>query len=155
MRHAVLGAAFVLSVCMAMLSFGCSSPPPAANSFTEVYTQIIQPTCSSDYCHYNGIGLRLGALDMSSQVIAYWSLVGQPCGGPSCAGMGVRVVPYSPETSIMYQKVSETAPSCGAQMPANPYELTLKGSAMFSGTPLTAAQQLLIYNWIKEGAQNN
>jgi hypothetical protein len=40
-------------------------------------------------------------------------------------------------------------------MPANPYVLTLKGSAVFSGTALTAAQQQLIYNWIKEGAQNN
>jgi hypothetical protein len=156
MRHAVLGAAFPLSVCMAVLSFGCSAPPPAANSFSEVYSQIIQPKCSSDYCHYNGISFRYGNLDMSSQAIAYWNLVGQPCDGPACTGMGLRVVPHSPEASIMYLKVSQTSPPCGVQMPANPYVLTLKGgSAVFSGTPLTAEEQQLIYNWIQEGAQNN
>jgi hypothetical protein len=155
MRQAVLGAAFTLCVSMAVLGVGCSSPPPPANSFTEVYTKIIKPTCSSDFCHFTGVGIRYSALDMSSQVTAYWSLVDQPCAGASCSQMGTRVVPGRPENSLMYGKVSETMPSCGSQMPANPATLVATGSAVFSGTALTSAQQQLIYNWILEGAQNN
>jgi hypothetical protein len=154
MRHAVLGAVCGLSA-SAVLSFGCSSPPPAANSFTQVYTTVIAPTCSSDFCHSNGVSIRASGLDMSSQVVAYWSLVDQPLTGPSCALMGTRVVPFQPEASIMYLKVSETMPPCGSQMPADPTALLTKGSAVFSGTPLTSAQQQLIYDWIADGAQDN
>jgi len=141
---------------MAVLGFGCSSTPPAANSFTEVYSQIIQPTCSSDFCHYEGVGIRYGALDMSAQVSAYWSLVDQLCAGAACSGNGNRrVVPGDPADSIMYLKVSESAPPCGAQMPADTATLRQSGSTVFSGTALTTAQQTLIYNWIYEGAQDN
>jgi hypothetical protein len=69
--------------------------------------------------------------------------------------MGTRVVPFQPEASIMYLKVSETMPPCGSQMPADPTALLTKGSAVFSGTPLTSAQQQLIYDWIADGAQDN
>jgi hypothetical protein len=152
MKRAVLGAAFALSVALAL---GCSSPPPPANSFTEVYTKVIQPTCNSDFCHYSGVGIRYSALDLSSQVTAYWSLFAQPAMGASCSEMGTRVVPGQPENSILYRKVSEAMPPCGSQMPANPTTLRSTGTTTFSGTALTADQQMLIYNWILEGAQNN
>jgi hypothetical protein len=152
MRHAILGAAFTAAVSMAV---GCSSPPPAANSFTEVYTKVIQPTCNSEFCHYSGVGIRYSALDLSSQVTAYWNLFEQPALGGSCSEMGTRVVPGQPEISILYVKISETTPPCGAQMPANPNTLRTTGTATFSGTALPADQQALIYNWILEGAQNN
>jgi hypothetical protein len=134
---------------------GSAAVPPAADSFTQVYAQIIRPTCSSDFCHYNGVGVRYSALDMNSQVYAYWNLVGQPCAGPSCYEMGTRVVPGHPESSIMYLKVSETMPPCGSQMPADPVTLTAQGTSVFSGTPLAADQQQLIHDWILAGAQNN
>ena len=155
MRHAVLEAVCA-SLASAALALGCSSSsssPP--NSFTEVYAKVIQPTCSNDYCHFNGVTIRYSALDMSSKVIAYWNLVDQPLVGPSCALMGRRVVPFQPDASFMYQKVSKTMPPCGSQMPAEPLELLTKGSAVFSGNPLSQDQLQLIFNWIAEGAQNN
>jgi hypothetical protein len=155
MRHAAPRAAFALSVAMVALGFGCSSSPPAADSFTEVYKKIIQPTCSSAFCHYSGVGIRYSALDLSSQTVAYWNLVDQPCMGASCYMMGTRVVAGHPENSIMYLKVSQATPPCGSRMPADTATLQATGSAMFSGTALTADQQQLIYNWIKDGAQNN
>lgn len=156
MRHVFRGAFFALSVSFAALGLGCgSSGPPAANSFTEVYAKVIQPSCTSDFCHYNGVGDRYSALDMSSQVIAYWSLVDQPCAGPSCSDMGARVLPGQPNASILYLKVSQTMPPCGTQMPADTATLVSTGNSVFSGTPLTQDQQKLIYNWIAEGAPNN
>ena len=155
MRHTVLGAVFGLAL-SAVGGLGCgSNAAPSPNSFTKVYAEIIQPTCSNDFCHYNGVGIRFSALDMSSQVRAYWSLVGQPCNGASCFQIGTRVVPGQPDTSIMYLKVSEPTPPCGSQMPADPQTLLTTGTAVFSGTALTADQLQLLHDWIQEGAQNN
>jgi hypothetical protein len=150
------GATIAVSMAIGALAFGCSSSPPAANSFTEVYTQVLQPTCASDFCHYPNVGIRYGALDLSTQVAAYWSLVDQLCAGAACSGMGNRrVIPGDPASSILYEKVSEAQPPCGAQMPADTTVLMQTGSIVFSGTSLSAAQQQLIYNWILEGAPNN
>jgi hypothetical protein len=160
MRHAVLGAVCAITA-SAVFGFGCSSSPPAASSFTHVYTTVIAPNCTNVYCHNNGVSLKFGGLDLSSQVIAYWSLVDHILEGPSCANIILqrRVVPFHPETSIMYQKVSQTNPPCGVQMPADPAQLWPSGktpqAVVFSGTALTSDQQQLIYDWIKEGAQNN
>jgi hypothetical protein len=155
MRYVFRGASFALSISMAALGFGCSSEPPAPNSFTEVYAKVIRPSCTNDFCHYNGVGIRYSALDLSSQVIAYWSLVDQPCAGPSCSEMGTRVLPGQPNDSILYLKVSQTMPPCGIQMPADTATLENTGATVFSGTPLTQDQQTLIYDWIAEGAPNN
>ena len=143
------------SGCSALDPSPASTSHPAPNSFTDVYRTIIAPTCSNDYCHYNGVGIRYSALDMSSQVYAYWSLVGQPCMGPSCSEMGTRVIPGDPNDSILYLKVSETMPPCGSQMPADPGVLTSQGTSVFSGTALPDDQQQLIHDWIQAGAQNN
>jgi hypothetical protein len=154
MRHAVRAAVCAL-LASAGLALGCSSPPPPPNSFTEVYEKVIAPSCASAFCHYQGIGFRYGALDMSSRVVAYWNLVDQPVTGPQCALMGSRVVPFQPEASIMYLKVSKTMPPCGSQMPADTQEFLKKGTSAFSGTALNSDQLQLIFNWIAEGAQNN
>ncbi|HEY2730343.1 MAG TPA: hypothetical protein VGK52_10405 [Polyangia bacterium] len=154
MRRAVLGA--VGGACASLaLGLGCTAaPPPAADSFTELYTTVIAQSCSSAFCHNNGVGIRYSGLDMSSRVVAYWNLVDQPLAGPSCALMGTRVVPFQPEVSLMYEKVKATPP-CGSQMPANPTELLTKGSAVFSGTALNSDQVQLIHDWIAGGAQND
>jgi hypothetical protein len=152
MKHALLQLALALSCAV---NFGCSSPPPATNSFTEVYTKVLAPSCTSDFCHYNNVGIRYSALDLSSPTIAYWNLVDQPCAGPSCSEMGTRVVPFRPASSLMYLKVSESMPPCGSQMPADPVMLTVKGTSVFSGTALGQGQQQLIHDWIASGAQNN
>jgi len=147
-------------VTLSALTMGCSalesrSGPPPPNSFTEIYAKVIAPTCSSNFCHYNGVGIRYSALDMSSQVYAYWSLVGQPCMGPSCSEMGIRVVPGHPEASVMYLKVSETMPPCGSQMPADPVALTAMGISKFAGQALASDQLELIRNWILDGARDD
>jgi hypothetical protein len=153
-RHT--GAAFALSVSMMLFGSGCSSTAPSAYSFTEVYAQIIQPSCTSDFCHYQNVGIRYGALDLSTKVAAYWSLVDVLCAGAACSGNGNRrVIPRDPNGSVLYQKVSLASPPCGAQMPANKTTLMESGTTVFSGTPLTADQQTLIYDWIYYGAQNN
>jgi hypothetical protein len=156
MRHTVLGAVFALSA-SAVFSFGCgSNTPSSANSFTKVYAEVIQPKCSNDFCHYYGASIRYSALDLSSKVRAYWSLVGLPCMGPACSQSGMRVAPGRPDISIMYQKLSPSPP-CGIQMPADTTAFSTNGTSelKFSGPPLSPDQQQLIYNWIQEGAQNN
>jgi hypothetical protein len=152
MRTVLLAKTFSIS---AVLCVACSSPPPAVNSFAEVYAKVIQPNCTSDYCHYAGVGIRYSALDMSSQVVAYWSLVDQPSIGASCSEMGTRVVPFHPENSILYLKVSEEMPPCGSRMPADATTLINMGTSAFSGNPLTSEQLTLIQSWILAGAQNN
>jgi len=92
---------------------------------------------------------------MSTRVSAYWNLVDQPLTGPTCALMGTRVVPFQPEASVMYLKVSKEMPPCGSQMPADTTEFLTKGSSVFSGKALSQDQLQLIFNWIAEGAQNN
>jgi predicted CxxxxCH...CXXCH cytochrome family protein len=163
MRHVILGPLAAIAA-SGLLGFGCNSGPPAANSFTEVYSRAIVPYCTSVYCHPNGVrtaGSGASALDMSSQTIAYWSLYDHLAEGPGCGAIEgrKRVVPYDPDNSVLYQKVHEANP-CGAQMPADPVQLWPSGiaassSSVFSGTALSPENQKLIYEWIKEGAQNN
>jgi hypothetical protein len=140
-----------------LMTFGCgSSAPSSANSFTRVYAEIIQPSCTNDVCHFNTVSIRYSALDLSSKVRAYWSLVGLPCMGPACSQVGTRVVPWDPDQSVMYRKLSPMPP-CGVQMPADKTTFSTNGTSnlKFSGVPLPAEQQQLIYNWIQEGAQDN
>jgi hypothetical protein len=152
MKLPIAGTVFLLSLSV----FGCSSSPPPPNSFTNVYDTTIGPTCTNAFCHYAGIGLRQGSLDMNSRVIAYWNLVDQPCQGFACASQGTRVVPGRPDASILYMKVSQTQPTCGVQMPASVDAIKVPGgNPAFSGTALTADQQDLIKSWILDGAQND
>ncbi len=160
MRHTVLGAVCATTT-FAVLGLGCSSPPPPPNSFTNVYARVIAPSCTNVYCHDNGVSVKFSGLDMSSQTIAYWSLVDHILEGPSCGNVILqkRVIPYQPENSLLYLKVSKANPPCGVQMPADPVQLwptgPVGGMAVFSGTAVPANEQQLIYDWIKEGAQNN
>ncbi|MFL5304505.1 MAG: hypothetical protein ACJ8F1_04800 [Polyangia bacterium] len=160
MKRGVAGACLALSLvggCGSGLGdvFVTPTKTVTQNSFTQVYTTVLHPSCSNDYCHYNGVSVRYSALDMSSQVYAYWSLVDQPCAGPSCSAMGTRVVPGDPDRSILYLKVADTMAPCGARMPANQTILLTKGTSEFSGVALPDDQQQLIHDWIAAGAPNN
>jgi hypothetical protein len=153
----VLGTVMAISA-SAVLGFGCApDAPPSANSFTEVYARTIQPSCSNDYCHFNGVGIRFSALDLSSRSHAYWSLVGQPCMGPNCGNIGgMRVAAWQPDASVLYQKVSQDQPPCGTRMPADMTTFRTNGiSSLNPGPALSAEEQQRIYNWIAEGAQDN
>ena len=162
MRRTVLGAVFALSI-SAVFSLGCDSGgPPSDNSFTKVYTKTIQPKCSTDFCHYYGVSMRYSACDLSSKVRAYWSLVNLPTMAPQCFEKGMRVVPWHPESSIMYQKLLDRDPSqpapptrCGIQMPADTAFRTNGISEVISAPALPADEKDRIRNWIQEGAQDN
>jgi hypothetical protein len=105
-------------------------------TFTEVYTTILHPSCSS--CHAPGGDGSFE--DFSSQSSAYAALVGVKASGPSCASSGeTRVVPGDPSQSLLFQKLSESNPPCGSPMP-------------LGGTPLPSAQLTLIEEWINAGA---
>ena len=157
MRHTVSGALFTLSAFAVVVSFGCSSgEPSSANSFTKVYAEVIRPQCNNDFCHFNGVSIRYSALDLSSKVRAYSSLVGLPCMGPACSQSGMRVVPGQPGQSIMYQKLLPSPP-CGIQMPADSTTFSTNGTSelKFSGPALSADQLQLVHDWIQQGAQYN
>ena len=111
-------------------------------TFTEIYTTIFATNgCTT---HHAG-ATPSGGLDMSTQAKAYADLVGvaavTPKGEtPACSGD--RVVAGNAATSLLYEKVSETKPPCGVQMP--------KG-----GPYLSTAEQNMIKDWINSGAANN
>ena len=111
-----------------------------STTFTEVYTQILGPTCST---HHSG-GDPAGNLDMSSQSLAYQNLAGVAASGPSCGGedpVPTRVVAYDSAGSLLWQKVAGQQ-KCGSQMP-------------LGGPYLSSAQIELIAEWIDDGAQND
>jgi hypothetical protein len=154
MRHTFLGAAFALCVSV-VFNLGCDSGgPPAANSFTKVYAETIQPKCSNDYCHYNGANMRYSALDLSSKVHAYSSLVGLPTMASQCFERGMRVVPGHPETSIMYLNLQDP-PLCGIRMPGDTAFRTNGISELTPGSALSDDEQRRMFEWIREGAQSN
>jgi hypothetical protein len=117
---------------------GAADDAAAPATFTAVYGEILEPTCSP--CHRPG---GEGAFqDFSSQPAAYAALVGVKALGPSCGSSGeTRVVPGNAAQSLLFQKVSETSPPCGSPMP-------------LGGPPLQSAQVTLIEDWINAGAPN-
>jgi hypothetical protein len=130
-------------------------------SFTEIYSTIVEPSCSGSAaatasCH-NAADTLDDHLDMSTQAVAYGNLVANPpipASGFMCSLSGyARVVPGKPSESLFYLKVSEPTPPCGFQMPTTAAALT--GSTMASTDPLTSDQLTLISTWITEGAPNN
>jgi hypothetical protein len=110
-----------------------------SETFTDVYTTVLQPHCTSHHV----AGGADSFLDLSTQAAAYTSLVGVTASGPACGTSGnVRVKAGSPSASLLFQKVSQASPPCGAQMPLN-------------GTPLSQADQTKIQSWIIQGAAND
>jgi len=122
---------------IAIESVADSAAAPA--TFSEVYATILQPTCSE--CHAPG---GIGSFqDFSSQSNAYAALVGVKASGPSCGSSDeTRVVAGNASQSLLFQKVSETNPPCGSQMP-------------LGGPPLSSAQMTLLEDWITNGALND
>jgi hypothetical protein len=125
---------------------GCGSSSASVGStgdgqatFTNIYTSILQPACAT---HHSGGASASGALDMSSQALAFSNLVGVKAAGSACGTSGdIRVVAGSPTESLLYNKVNGTQ-SCGAQMP-------------LGGPYLPADEISLIEAWITAGAMNN
>lgn len=124
-------------------SSSSSSGTPA--TFTEIYDNILQPTCAVSGCHVpGGIGVTTGNLDMSSKSTAYTKLFEVAASGSGCSGKGTRVVPNQPDESVLAWKVDPALMSmlCGSAMPLD-------------GTPLTQTQIDQIESWIMAGAMDN
>jgi hypothetical protein len=131
---------------------GCSSSskggaddPDGGVTFTQLYAQIITPSCLP--CHAPGmVGDSAGKLDMSTQSLAYTNLQTMAAGS-SCASSDLkRVAPGDATMSLLYDKVSSTMPPCGEQMP-----YSCGGQTMC----LASAQIQEIKDWIDEGAPND
>ena len=139
-KYILLGAACLVAVVACGSSNDDTGGGTPNVTFTEVYTQILGPTCSS---HHSG-GDPSGNLDMSSQSLAYQNLAGVAASGPSCGGedpVPTRVVAYDNAASLLWQKVAGQQ-KCGSRMP-------------LGGPYLSAAQIELIAEWIDDGAQND
>jgi len=93
----------------------------------DVVTRIFQPQCGSSGCH--GALAPQQNLDLVSAGVAA-RVVG--VNGTECSG--VLANPTSPETSLLYTKLS-THPPCGAQMP-------------LAGTALSSADMACVLEWI-------
>jgi hypothetical protein len=147
-----LGVQWFLPLCaLCLVACGGGSSSEAASApggtdsggtqatFTEVYTTILQSTCSP--CHHPG---GEGSFqDFSSQSSAYAAIVDVKASGPSCGSSGdIRVVPGNASQSLLFEKVSEATPPCGSQMP-------------LGGPFLSSAQVTLIEDWINAGALND
>ena len=88
-------------------------------TFTSIYEIVIAPSCANNSCHGPGPASQImeSGLDLSDRDTAYMELVGVEAEGDECAGMGTLVVPNSPDTSLLIEKMTEMTPSCGAPMP--------------------------------------
>jgi hypothetical protein len=163
MNHGSL-TTLLAALTLSALAFGCSSSPSpgsgdndaggvgnttgdasAEESFTDLYTNVLGPKCSTH--HAPGAG-NDSFLDLSSKSAAYTSLVNVKASGPACGPQDggtaqyTRVIPGNPTTSLLYEKVADSTPPCGAQMP-------------FEGTPLSTDEVTKIAAWILGGAPNN
>ncbi|AKF09069.1 Tryptophan synthase alpha chain [Sandaracinus amylolyticus] len=109
---------------------GCATAP----TFTEVYTTVIATRCGP--CHITNTP-RSGRLDLSTQALAYTTMVGVTAG---CgAGVNTLVVPGDSARSLLWRKVANVD-LCGSRMP--------RGMV----APLDEAQISLIARWIQGGA---
>src|SRR5580658_8997258 len=121
---------FLSTVAIAAIGCGNSSSGSgeAATTFTNVYSEILQPSCGSGAttagCHQSaaaaksasaGSGL-LSNLDFSSKAAAYAGLVnvasmGTKCGPGTLADGGAiggtRVLPGNAQASLLYLKVAD------------------------------------------------
>jgi hypothetical protein len=134
---------------------------PVDPTFTNVFNMILsQPTCGSASstgvrCHANPAGgaVTMSGLSFASQSTAYAQLyevkaMGEYCATPDAGPVLTRVVPGNAQESLLYLKVAEATPPCGATMPKPlPPATTV--------APLPQAQVTLIEGWINAGAKND
>jgi hypothetical protein len=159
-RRLLAGVVSTLLVSSGTFMAGCGSGGGDSGgpaTFTAVYSEVLKPSCGSNNptCHMSTDAIFLSQLDFSSQAIAYRSLYDVPAMGEFCAipdsdsgAVPVRVVPGDPQASLLYTKVADATPPCGAAMPKPIPPAT-------TAAPLSHAQISLIADWIDAGALNN
>ena len=106
-----------------------------APTYSAIYDEVLEPQgCTADRCH-GGLGLKL-----ADKLAGHASLMGD-LGVGACAGMKF-VVPGQPDQSLLYRKVVDEMPPCGARMP-------------LSLAPLKPEELTQIRTWIELGAPND
>jgi len=110
---------------------------PSASRLSTDVQPIFTARCALSGCHDSAT--RRAGLDLS-EGNAYTNLVNV---NSSQNASWKRVVPGSPQESLLYLKVSQDSPPVGGRMPPPPR------------SALTAEQQDKIRDWILQGAQNN
>jgi hypothetical protein len=119
---------------------GTGAAAGGAVTLSMVYDTVYVTNCA--VCHgmmpSDNTNGKLGMIRNKDQFFA--ALVGKPTQGSQCMGKGTYIVPGSPATSILVQKVS-TTPPCGVEMPV--------------GGMLMASDVKLITDWVSAGALNN
>jgi hypothetical protein len=146
-RLAVRAALLLGSACSTVACSGGDGAKGSADSgaeagaatFGAIYNDILQGSCALSFCHLGS----LTPMPLPDQATAYMQLVNVPASGANCSGMGIRVVPGHPETSLLYDKIASRTPTCGAPMPG-------------SGKPALLASDIArIKEWITMGAKND
>jgi hypothetical protein len=136
MRALLLG--MVLAPCAAFAASGCddlSGLPINVNAkWPQVWQALNDQAPCTQNCH---LGSEPTAeLDLSSQIISIYFLVGQLSSQNNSA---LRVDPGNPRNSLFFQKVNCSQPDVGGPMPPPNGHLSI-------------ALQGLIYDWIEQGA---
>jgi hypothetical protein len=130
--------------------FPCFNLPPPTHqpTFLGVYREVFCVAgCANLYCH-SSRGAS-GGLNLEAPKTAYESLVGAKPGAqaatdvPGCSmSKLLRVEPGHPERSLLYLKVSQKSPPCGARMP-------------LERDPLSPMQLTQLKTWIENGARDD
>ena len=121
---------------------GCTPLTPPDTSGTVSFSTDIQPilTTTCGGCHSaNGIADLSGIALRLTQAESYDGMVNQLSVQDTSLTL---VIPGNSTASLVYQKVSSDAPPVGDRMPQ-------------FAPALSAAEILLIQNWIDQGALNN
>lgn len=119
---------------MLLLLAGCGGPPP---TLKRVETEVFAKSCTFSSCH--SASAPAEGLNLESPTHA--KLVGVKARATGATDLTL-VVPGKPDDSYLYQKLMQTKPRVGAQMPNN-------------GDPLEAGRMTLVRDWIAAGAQND
>lgn len=112
-----------------------------AVSFTDVYEQVIVVHgCNSGYCHGDGAG----GLVLTDEATSYANLVEVQANAPLC-GQSARVVPGSPEASVLWYRVRPAALDAGDTC-AEAHKMPK------SSMGVSDSQAELVAGWISGGA---
>lgn len=133
---------------MAAVAAGAPSAGAAAGgssaSFGAVLAIFADPAHNCAACHSaaaTGGGLVFNPANALNSYMAFVGVLSPGAVGSKCGGK-VYVVAGQPDASLLYDKLANATPSCGARMPM--------GLAMLSASELSTVR-----SWISGGALNN
>lgn len=119
---------------LALLLLAACGPPP---TLKRVETEVFAKSCTFSACH----SASAPAEGLNLESPTHPKLVGVKARAVGATDLTL-VVPGKPDDSYLYQKLIQTQPKVGAQMPNN-------------GDPLEPGRMALVRDWIAAGAQND